>query len=252
MMSMKKHAPPDSEEEKKSVRRLLRFRPDGVSVILALVVWAVILGLIAILITVGLSLGRDAFAGEWEPALTQPSSILIGEEDPHIRLIPEAEACRIGPLSDGDEQLSCDIIFEGASLALNVELQDGMSWLCRAEYDGQSVPCQASFDSKDYETYIVVESDLGLSEERSRKLLEDTMNIGWGERELIWLASGIITILSLAAFVSLWRHSGKQASDRSTTTTVLRVAYSAGISLMIFLVANYVSFVVLLAFNLID
>ena len=181
-----------------------------------------------------------------------PFSILIGEDDPHIRLIPEEETCRIRSLSDGGEQLLCDVAFEGASLALNVELEDGIRWQCSAEYDGQPVPCQAGFDSQDYETYIVVQSDLGLSEERSRKLLEDTRNIGWDERELIWLATGIVTISSLAAFVLLWRHSGKHASDRSTTTTVLRVTYSAGISLMIFLVANYVSFVVLLAFNLID
>lgn len=251
-MSLKKHSPPDSEEEKKSIKRLLRFKPDGVSVILALLVWAVILGSIAILITVGLSLGRYAFADEWEPALTHPSSILIGKDDPHIRLIPEEEKCRIRSLSNGGEQLLCDVPFEGASLALNVELEDGIRWHCSAEYDGQPVPCRASFDSQDYETYIVVQSDLGLSEERSRKLLEDTMNIGWGERELIWLASGIVTISSLAAFVLLWRNSGKNANDRSTTTIVLRAAYSAVISLMIFVVANYVSFVVLLAFNLID
>ena len=250
-MSLKKQFPSDSEEEKKNITQLLRFKPDVVSTLLALLAWAGIIGLIAILITVGLILGQSTFADEWEPALTHPSSILIGANDPHIRLVPKQEACRIRSLSDGSEQLLCDVPFEGASLAVNVKLEDGMRWHCSAEYDGQSVPCRASFDSQRDTTYIVVQSDLGLSEERSRKLVEDTRNIGWGEDDLIWLTIGIVTVLSLGVFVLLWRHSGKNASDRSNAT-VLRVAYSAGISLMILVTASYVSFAVLLAFNLID
>jgi hypothetical protein len=243
---------PDSKKEKKSITQLLRFNPDVQSTILALIVWAGIIALTAILvITLVLFLGRDAFANEAELALTHPSSILVGPNLPHIRLIPGEEACQIRSPSDESEQLQCDVPFENALLALNVKLEDGTFWYCSAEYDGQSVPCQASFDSRDSATYIIVKSNLGLSEERFRQLAEDTANAGWSESDSIWLARGIVTVLSLGVFALLWRHSGKRTNDHSTAT-VLRVVYSAGISLMFFGIANYVSFAVLLVFNLID
>ena len=75
------HSPTiDSKKEKSSIPRLLRFNPDMVSTILALAVWAGIIGLTAILITMVLILGQNAFADERVVALTHPSSILIGEK----------------------------------------------------------------------------------------------------------------------------------------------------------------------------
>jgi len=243
----------DSEKEKKTIPQLLRFNPDVVSTILALSVWAGIIGLTASLIIVGLFLGQAAFADEWEPALTHPSSILIGEKSSYIRLIPEKEACQISSFSDGNERLLCDFPFEGSSIALNVELEDGTSWraTCSAGYDSKAFPCDASFAIPDNKTYIIVQTKLGLSEERFQQLVTDTANIGWSEKDSIWLARGLVTFMSLCVLGLLWRHSGRYTNEHSSAA-ILRVVYAAGISLMIFASANFVSFAALLAFNLID
>jgi hypothetical protein len=52
--------------------------------------------------------------------------------------------------------------------------------------------------------------------------------------------------------VLLWRYTGSQIENPSGLVFFLRLAYSGGISLMIFAIGSFVSFIFLLAFNLID
>jgi hypothetical protein len=183
-----------------------------------------------------------------------PSAILIGANvnERQIRFIPGEEACTLGSISDRQEQLQCDVAFEGAPLAVDVELQEGMFWSCSAEYDSESVPCFASFDSNDYQTYIVVQSNLGLSQESYQQLVDETLNAGWGENDWIWLARGIVGAISLIVLVLLWRHTNNQIESSSGPVFIMRLVYSGGISLMVFAIGSFVSFILLLAFNLID
>lgn len=248
--------PPSSDalDEKKGLGRLLRFRPTVVSLILALIGWAGIFGFGAILLAIGLFLPVRSTTETWTPTLTMPSGILIGENmnEGHIRFIPEGEACILGSISDQHQQLLCDVAFEGAQLAVDVELKDGMFWYCDATYDGQPVPCRAGFNNTDRDTFIVVESNLGLSQGRFQQLVDETLNAGWTENDWIWLARGIVGIISLIVFVSLWRYSSNQIEGHSRPVFILRLVYSGGISLMVFATGSFVSFILLLAFNLID
>ncbi len=241
-------------DEKKRFGQILRFKPTIGSLILALIGWAGIFGIGAILLMIGLILPVRSTTETWRPTLTMPSAILIGENmnERHIRFIPEDEACTLRPISDRNEQLLCDVAFEGAPLAVDVELQDGMFWYCDATYDGQSVPCRASFNNTDRETFIVVESNLGLGQERFRQLVDETLNAGWTESDWLWLAGGIVFVLSLVVFVLLWRHAGNQIEGHLGTVFILRLVYSGGISLMVFAIGSFVSFILLLALNLID
>lgn len=246
--------PPSTDvgDEKKSVGRLLGFRPSVGALILALIGWAGIFGFGAILLAIGLFLPFRSYSEVWYPALTLPSSILIGANDPRIRLVPGGEDCVIRPISNRQEQLQCEVSFEGSPLAVNVSLEDGTFWSCSADYGGEAVPCLASFGSSDYQTYIVVQSNLGLSQSRYQQLVDETMNKGWGESDWLWLARGIVIVLSFMALILLWRHTGNQVEGRSGRVFILRLAYSAGISLMIFAIGSFLSFILLLAFNLID
>lgn len=244
----------DVEGEKKSVGRLLRFRPSAGALILALIGWAGIFGLLTILLLIGFLVPVSSTTEVWTPTLTLPSAILIGENinERQIRLIPEDEACELRPNSVQNQQLDCDVAFEGASLAVDVELREGMFWNCDATYDGQPVPCRASFNNTDKDTYVVVQSNLGLSQARFQQLVNETLNAGWTETDWIWLGRGIVGVLSLIVFVLLWRHTGYQIEGQSGPATLLRLIYSGGISLMIFVIGSFLSFILLLALNLID
>jgi hypothetical protein len=244
----------DAADKKKGIGQLLRFKPTIGSLILALIGWAGIFGFGAILLTIGLILPVGAFTETWTPTLTMPSSILIGANlnERQIRIIPEEEACMLRLVSDQHEQLLCEVAFEGAVLAVDVELQDGMFWSCRAEFNGGSIPCIASFDNNDFQTYILVQSNLGLSQERYQRLADETFNAGWGENDWKWLARGLVGMVSLIVLVLLWRYTGSQIENPSGLVFFLRLAYSGGIGLMIFAIGSFVSFIFLLAFNLID
>lgn len=244
----------DNEDNKKSVGRLLRFRPSVGAIILALVGWAGIFGFGAILLVIGLLVPVRSTTETWTPTLTMPSAILIGENmnERHIRFIPEDGACVLRPISDQSQQMGCDVRFEGAPLSVDVELQDGMFWSCSATYDDQPVPCRASFNSTDKDTYVVVESNLGLSQERFQQLVKEKLNEGWTETDWIWLGRGIVGVLSLIVFVVLWRQTGSRIDISSGPALIMRLVYSGGISLMIFGIGSFLSFILLLALNLID
>jgi hypothetical protein len=241
----------DSDKRRRGVIELLRFKPDAVSVIVALCAWTVLIGILCIVVTGALFLGRDALAEEWEPALTHPSSILIGENAPHIRLIPNEEECTLTVLSAGSEQLLCETQFEGALLELDVTLEHP-AWYCSAFYAGESVPCRASFDMTDYQTFIVIQSNLGLGAARYQQLAEETVDTGWGEKEWIGLARAIVAGFSLAMLLLLWRHSGKRLDDQPSPRILFRAIYAFGIGLITFWATSYVSILLLLALKLVD
>jgi hypothetical protein len=242
----------DSAKRRKGIIQLLRFKPDAVSIVVALCAWAVLIGMLSILATGALFLGRDALTEDWEPALTYPSAVLVGSNSPHIRLIPDEEACTLTTRSDESEQLLCDMQFEGALLETDVTLEDGMSWYCSAFYAGDSVPCSASFDMKDNQTYVVIHSNLNLSAARYQQLAEDTVDTGWGEQEWLGLARAVVAGFSLAMLLLLWRHSGKRLDDQPSPRVLFRAIYAFCISLITFGAANYISILILLTLKLVD
>lgn len=235
-----------------SVARLLQFHPDVGSLILALCAWAILLGIVAVLVTSPLILGQRAFREEWEPALTYPSVILIGAESSYIRLAPGARDCMRSAPSSEIDQVLCKTLFEGATLELDVTLENDMTWRCSASYAGESAPCRASFDLKDNRTYVVVGSDLGLSAERFQQLAVESASSGWGEQEWLGLGRVLAAVLSLVALILLWRHSGKYPDDEPAPNTLFRLIYTLGISLLIFVTASYISLILLFAFGLVD
>jgi hypothetical protein len=58
--------------------------------------------------------------------------------------------------------------------------------------------------------------------------------------------------ISLIVLVLLWRHTNNQIESSSGPVFIMRLVYSGGISLMVFAIGSFVSFILLLAFNLID
>jgi hypothetical protein len=241
----------DSAKRRKGVVQLLRFKPDAISVILAICAWTVLIGILSILATGALFLGRDVLAEEWEPALTHPSSVLIGENAPHIRLIPDEEDCTPTALAAGSEQLLCEAQFEGALLELDITLEHP-AWYCSAFYAGESVPCRAGFGMKDYQTFVVIQSNLGLSAARYQQLAEETVDTSWGENEWLGLARVFVVGFSLATLLLLWRHSGRRLDDQPSPRVLFRAIYAFGIGLIAFWATSYVSILLLLAFKLVD
>jgi hypothetical protein len=238
--------------QRRGLIQLLHFKPDAASLILALCAWIVLIGVLSILVTGALLVGRDAFATDWESTLTHPSSILVGENAPYIYLIPDEEACTLTVLSTGNEQLLCNVQFEGAWLELDVMLEDGMSWYCSALYAGDSIPCRASFSMKDNRTFIVIQSNLNLTVERYQELAEAPVETGWGEKEWLGLARVFVAGLSLTTLLLLWWHSGRRLDGQPAPSLLLRALYAFGISLLTFGAANYISILILLTFKLID
>lgn len=241
----------DEETGSKGVLHLLRFKPTALSTLFSLFIWAGIIG-IGTIITIGfLLLGLNIFPREpWAHTLTQLSSVLISKNDQYIKLLPETSSCYFVESSDTQQELACELTVEGKPLAITVELENKAFWYCDARYENKLVPCSASFDALDYQTYVILESDLGLSPTRFQQLMEETRDISWSEQDWIWLSRVVVFLLSLMLLGLLWRASHREAL--SPGGIILRIIYSGGISVMFFGAVNYIAFGLLLVLYLID
>ncbi len=141
---------------------------------------------------------------------------------------------------------------DGAALHVDVELEDNSAWYCSALYDNQSVPCFASFDPQDEQTYIFIDSDLGLSTERYQQFAKTQVDSGWSEQDWLRMAIGIVFGLSIVVMVVLWRHSGKRSIEHQRAGMLFRFIYVFGIGSMVFFVTHYVSLLVLLLVGVVD
>ena len=244
---------PTTDQERRTLFRLLSFRPHYGALFLTLAAWALVLGVLTIAVLSGLLLLFRALPEEESTiVLTQPSTLLIGVEEPYLHLVPEETACTLSRPAATSEQLLCVIELAGGNLKVDVVLEDSTAWYCSAFYDGQSLPCRASFSMDDLQTFLVINSDLGLSERQRQQLADEQPNPGWQEADWINLSRATAAVLALISLILLWRHSGKALAAESNASGLSRVIYSTSISFMIFGITNLLSQFMLLLLGLID
>lgn len=232
---------------------VFRFRPSFRLVALALLAWTVAAFAIACFVVAGLFAYNSASPREpWEPSLPKPVSILIGKQDPDVRIRRKDLTCA---MVSGEGRMHCGATFEGHLRETTVMLED-YGLLCDASYAGKVVPCWASWNIHQ-QSYVVLESDLGLDGARFQQLVDQTANVGWGEADWIRLAAGIAIGIGAITAVSLWGHSGQVkgtalSAGWSSLITVLRLICAAGAGLMVFEVSISASIPILGLLRLID
>lgn len=242
---------PDIQPGRANLFHLLQFNPDPISLILTLSAWTVTLGVVMIGIFALLLFGGRIFDQEQPIALTIPSAILIENNAEYVRLPLDDLRCSLTVDISG-EQLLCTMPFEGQALALDVTLEDEMFWYCTVKYGDENVPCGASFDMKDSQTYIVLSSDLGLSALRLQQIAEDSSPTGMTEAQWVDISRLLAALLALGCLLVLWRHSKGRSLEKSRTQAFMAAFYSVSISLMIFGLSYYLGVFLLLTLKLVD
>lgn len=242
---------PNIQLEKANLFHLLQFNPDPRSLLLTLSAWTVTLGVMMIGIFALLLLGGRIFDQEQTIALTIPSAILIENNTEYAHLPLDDLTCSLTADISG-EQLLCTMPFEGQALALDVALEDETFWSCTVKYGDEHVPCRASFDMKDLQTYIVLHSDLGLSAVRLQQIAEDSSPTGMTEAQWLDISLLLAALLALGFLLVLWRHSKGRSIEKSRTQAFMAAFYSVSISLMIFGLSYYLGIFLLLTLKLVD
>ena len=233
--------------------RVLRFGPSFRFVALALLAWTVAAAAIAVFVIAGLFALNSASSREpWQPTLTKPVSILIGKQDHYMHLGWKHFTCA---MVSGESRIHCGATVEGSLLETAIMLGDH-SLLCDASYAGKMVPCWASWNDH-LQSYVVIESDLGLDGARFQQLVDQTANVGWGEADWIRVAAGVAIGIGAVLASLLWGHSGRVegttlSAGWSSPVTVLRLIYAAGAGLMVSVVFLSASIPILGLLRLID
>lgn len=242
---------PDIQPGKANFFHLLQFNPDPKSLFLTFSAWTVMLGIVMIGIFALLLLGGQVFDQEQTIALTIPSAILIENNTEYVYMPLDDLVCSLTADISG-EQLLCTMPFEGQLLALDVTLEDESLWYCTVKYGDENVPCRASFDMKDLQTFILLRSDLGLSALRIQQFAEQSSPTGMTETQWLGISRLLAALLAFGCLLVLWRHSKARTIVNSRPQAFMAAFYAVSISLMIFGLSYYLGIFLLLTLKLID
>jgi hypothetical protein len=242
----------DDQPEPTTLRNIFQFRPTLRAVVLSLCAWTVTLGVLAVAFVGGLALlARTGGGSDEDIQLTVPTSILLESGGDYVWLPVTDLTCSLGAGTDR-EDMRCEMAFDGQAMTLDVVLTAGTYWECAATYDGQDVPCRASFSDEDLQTFIVLNSTLELSEARLQQLAASQPRAFIQAADWPGLVSLAAGALALAAFVVLWRRSHGRIATPSRAKTALAATYSLSVSAMLFGTAYYVAILSLLLLGVLD
>ena len=230
---------------------LLRFRPNVWAVLLSLCTWTFTLSIVAVFIIIGMALlARSNVNRDADITLTVPSAIMLTSSGRHVTLPLSDLECTLDKGTDR-EQLLCEMMLDDQMLTLDVVLIAGTFWECTSTYEDKPVPCRASFSDEDLQTYVILESALGLSDIRIQQLISAQPTSGPSAARWLDLAWVMAGACALAACAILWRHSRARIDRPSQATSVLAATYSIGASLTLFWLVYCITVLALLLFGVV-